>query len=570
MDILDSEKRRAQNLIWNAAGDYSFQPDFKAYDEEGRAALYWNCVIGAVRKHYGGDAIDALFAGFKGCKEESTYEVLIWLGLENAVFPREAACRPALPSLRLSYARHVIALNQRATTGDLVFLLEDAHFRRVLGEEAILPAQYLSMLDALEFPSDLDGPALTERATAFLQTYFHFVPGKEKAETDKAPDRRWFFRGRPHRQKELPSVRAFGHGFGEHTSEGGGKEVLPELRRISDHSLAQTEATLRQYIRDYFGTPLYSERQLMTLENALCVSEHAGCHLYYALGDDTLDPEIRGYAGSQRRAALRQMERNRAAYEADATRHRASILQLAARIRNAMQAYLQPATVRSPYGALDGGRVWRGVYLDDDKVFTRVLNADPGALSVDLLLDGSTSQIDRQTVVAAQGYMIAEALTRCHIPVRVTSFCSLSGYTILTRYRDYEETDKNERIFHYFTAGCNRDGLALRALGRELEDAPCPHRLVILLSDAKPNDVIKFKQNGEYLEYANQNGIQNTAMEVRSLLRREISVICVFTGEDGDLPAAHTIYGRSFARIRCLDRFADTVGTLIQNQIRSF
>ena len=32
MDILDSEKRRARNLIWNAAGDYSFEPDFKAYD----------------------------------------------------------------------------------------------------------------------------------------------------------------------------------------------------------------------------------------------------------------------------------------------------------------------------------------------------------------------------------------------------------------------------------------------------------------------------------------------------------------------------------------------------------
>ena len=32
--------------------------------------------------------------------------------------------------------------------------------------------------------------------------------------------------------------------------------------------------------------------------------------------------------------------------------------------------------------------------------------------------------------------MIAEALTRCHIPVRVSSFCSISGYTVVTRYRD--------------------------------------------------------------------------------------------------------------------------------------
>ena len=53
------------------------------------------------------------------------------------------------------------------------------------------------------------------------------------------------------------------------------------------------------------------------------------------------------------------------------------------------------------------------------------------------------------------------------------------------------------------------------------------------------------------------------------MLHREISVICVFTGDDDDVPAAHTIYGRNFARIRNLEQFADTVGTLIQNQIRS-
>lgn len=124
---------------------------------------------------------------------------------------------------------------------------------------------------------------------------------------------------------------------------------------------------------------------------------------------------------AQRRNALRQMELNRAAYEADATRHRTSIRRLTARIRNAMLAYLQPTPVRAASGALDAGRIWRGVYLDDNKVFTRILQSDPGDLSVDILLDASSSQIDRQAVVAAQGYMIAESLTRCHIPVRVSS-----------------------------------------------------------------------------------------------------------------------------------------------------
>lgn len=572
MDIWDSEKRRAQNLIWNAAGDYSFEPDFKAYDEEGRADLYWNSIIGAVRKNYGQETVASLLDSFQHCADQALFEELTWLALENAVFLRESPHRPALASLRRSYAKRILALSRVHPSEQLLQMLEAAHFRRVLGESPGLCPRDQALLDALELPASLDGPALAKQILSALHTYFGFIPGVTQAKEAKARKKHHFLFGRRGKGSgELPSIRGFAYGFGEHTVPGqdGGKEVALPQRRLTDLSVAQSEATLRAYIQDVFGTPLYGPQQLQELEQALCVDEHKGCHLYYARGDNTLDPRVKGYAAAQRRTALKQMERNKAAYEADAVRHRNSILRLTARIRNAMLAYLQPTVVRSASGALDAGRVWRGLYLNDDKVFTRVLRTDPGDISVDLLLDGSTSQVDRQATVAAQGYMIAESLTRCGIPVRVTSFCSLSGHTILTRYRDYNETDKNSRIFHYFTTGCNRDGLAIRALGRGLEDSPCEHRIVILLSDAKPNDVIKLIQGNTLLDYAAQNGIENTAREVRSLLHREVSVICVFTGDDEDLPAAHTIYGRDFARIRSLDQFADTVGTLIQNQIRS-
>ena len=573
MEILDSEKRRARNLIWNAAADYSFEPDFKAYDEDGRADLYWNSIIGAVRKNYGAETIEELFEALHGCAREQLFEQLLWLGLENAVYQREAPHRPALPSLRRSYARRAVALDQNADPSDLLAVLENAHFRRALGQPdpAMLPRDR-RMLDELEFSGDLDGPAIAARALDFLHAYFHFTPGETQAQEAEAKKRhRPLFAFRRRSEADLlPSVRAFGHGFGEHLvkGQGGGPDAMPVQRRLTDYNLAQTEAALRKYMRAYFGAPLYSQQELAGLEQELCVDEHRGCHLYYATGDDTHE-KLKGYVAAQRRNALRQMELNRQAYEADATRHRTSIRRLTARIRNAMLAYLQPTPVRAASGALDAGRIWRGVYLDDDKVFTRILQSDPGELSVDILLDASSSQIDRQAVVAAQGYMIAESLTCCHIPVRVSSFCSLSGYTVVTRYRDYFETDKNERIFNYFTTGCNRDGLAVRALARGLEDSPSEHKLVILLSDVKPNDVIQMNHGGSFVDYAGDNGIQNTAMEIRALTYKGIQVMCVFTGKDDDLPAAHTIYGRNFARIRSLDQFADTVGALIQNQIRS-
>lgn len=570
MDISESEKRRARNLIWNAAADYSFEPDFKAYDETGRADLYWNSVIGAVRRNYGADAIGALFQSFHGCLDEQLYEQLVWLGLENAVFQREADRRPALPALRRSYARRVLSLSRAAENDRLLDVLQAAHFSRALGQDPELKPRDRAMLDALEFPGDWDTETLTARASELLHDWFGFVPGVTQASEAQQQKRPFFFLRSRGNRVDLPAVRGFGYGFGEHVlSHGGGAEDAPPARRMTDRTAAQSAEALRAYISAYFGTPLYDAHKVEQLEKELCVEDHRGCHLYYARGDSALDPTIRGFAGSQRRSALKQMEKNRLAYEADAVRHRNSIVRLTSRIRNAMLAYLQPTVVRTAAGTLDVGRVWRGVYLDDDKVFTRILQSDPGELCVDLLLDSSTSQLHRQETVATQGYMIAESLTRCGIPVRVSSFCSLSGYTILTRYRDYRETEKNQQIFHYFTTGCNRDGLAVKALGREMEDAPCEHRLAILLSDAKPNDVIKMNRGGMFKDYADQEGVLDTAAQVRALLRRDISVICVFTGNDEDIPAAHTIYGRNFARIRTLDQFADTVGTLIQNQIRA-
>lgn len=568
MDIWENEKRRASNLIWNAAGDYSFEPDFKAYDHDGRADLYWNSIIGAVRKNYGAEPIDALFQSFHGCQAEHLYEQLIWLGLENAVFQREAPHRPALSYLRQSYARRMLALHRDTTRQP--DLLEDAHFRRVLGQSPKLTSRDLELLDALEFSGGWDTDALVAHAQALLRDWFGFVPGRTQAEEQAQRYKKYFFLfRRKTAMPNLPSVRTFGCGYGEHASLGGGTGAEPEVRRLTDKTAAQTEEALRNYISAYFGESLYDTQTMAGLERELCVDAHKGCHLYYAKGSAELAPKLRGYTATQRKAALQQMEKNRAAYEADGLRHRNSILRLTARIRNAMMAYLQPTAVRTFAGTLDNRRIWRGVYLNDDRIFTRQLQSDPGELCVDILLDASTSQLHRQEIVAAQGYMIAESLTRCNIPVRVSSFCSLSGYTILTRYRDYGEGDKNDHIFRYFTAGCNRDGLAIRAMCREMADAPCEHRIVILLSDAKPNDMIKLHQGERYVDYTGENGVLNTAAEVRSLLHRDISVICVFTGNDEDIPAAHTIYGRSFARIRSLDQFADTVGTLIQNQIRS-
>ncbi|EJW91536.1 hypothetical protein EVA_20357, partial [gut metagenome] len=155
---------------------------------------------------------------------------------------------------------------------------------------------------------------------------------------------------------------------------------------------------------------------------------------------------------------------------------------------------------------LNGSNVWRALYLDDDKVFIKNEQNDMGDLSVDILLDASTSQKNRQEIVSGQGYTIAEALTRCGIPCRVMSFCSMTGYTIMRVYRDYNERNKNDNIFEYVSNGCNRDGLAIRAAHYLMNQSPYDHKILIVLSDVKPNDIRKIRGSGaeEFIPYEKQ------------------------------------------------------------------
>ena len=86
--------------------------------------------------------------------------------------------------------------------------------------------------------------------------------------------------------------------------------------------------------------------------------------------------------------------------------------------------------------------------------------------TVDLMLDASASRLRCQESIAIEGYILAKSLAACGIPVRVTSFCSLRGYTVLHILKDFGDKNGERRVFDYFAAGWNRDGLALRGMGR--------------------------------------------------------------------------------------------------------
>ena len=215
---------------------------------------------------------------------------------------------------------------------------------------------------------------------------------------------------------------------------------------------------------------------------------------------------------------------------------------------------------------------WRAAALGDEKVFRKTENANAGDISVDILLDASHSQVSRAEKIASQAFIVAEALARCHVPCRVISFCSMSGFTVMRLFNDYSSGGDNSSIFDYYTEGCNRDGLAIRAAGNLIEGNSCEHKMLIILSDVKPLDVAKIRKDERDVgvSYDELRALTDTAHEVRRLRAEGISVICIFTGEDEDLPAAKMVYGQDFVRIRDFSLFADTVGKLIIDQMKSY
>ena len=215
---------------------------------------------------------------------------------------------------------------------------------------------------------------------------------------------------------------------------------------------------------------------------------------------------------------------------------------------------------------------WRAALLNDERVFTRSENENAGDFSVDILLDASHSQVTRAVKISSQAYIIAEALARCHVPCRVMSFCSMSGFTVMRLFNDYSSSADNSGIFEYYAEGCNRDGLAIRAAGDLISRSFCEHKMLIVLSDVKPLDVAKIRKSEREvgISYDGVRALADTAYEVRRLRAEGVSVICIFTGEDGNLPSAKMVYGQDFVRIRDFSLFADTVGRLIIDQIKSY
>lgn len=575
------EKKRALNIIWNASDDYSFQPDYRVYDEDGRADLYRNFIIGAVYKYYDYKLLKSFFNYLKTDSDHEFYESLFWIGLENSSYHKAKKERPVLKKLRKSYAKRV--LNGEVPTSERAILNEinKAHYKRVLGEHPKAETRVLRILDDLEFDEQMDTKDIVLRMDDIIKEYFKFKAGiyevkvqehiKSKKEAsmeplEKAEEKKDDTGYSLMKDLVIESAETTRDFYFEQNDEL--KNIQLNLHKFSGKKINAD----RGYIQKYYGLSILPEHKINSLEQILCTGNHKKSRLHFTRGEFDNTVALDADAAYTKKVAKEQRESNINYYYDNYARNNNSIVNLTNKIRNTMLVNFESAIVRSQSGKLDANRIWRSFHVNDNKVFNKNLKNDIGNITVDILLDSSASQCERQEIISTQGYIIAESLTRCQIPVKVYSFCSLRGYTIINLYRDYEEKDKNDKIFNYRASGSNRDGLAIRTAVHMMENTQSENKILIILSDCKPNDIEINPGTGIIpikTEYSGIKGVNDTAYEVKRGIMKGNTILCVFTGEDEDVASAKRIYGRNFVRINYLERFADIVGVMLQNQLKN-
>ena len=569
-----ARQRRAINQVWTACGDYKFEPQFLAMQSDGQPDLYMNCVIGLVHKWFGDELPKQLFAAWAGDARQAVYDDLAWLALENAVYEKELPKRPALAALRQAHAsaffesEYQLSRQEWMEKNQLVYAIQSARWKTVLGQRLpVLTPWEKGLSEALACPGTMSGEEVAAAIRTAFQKYLRF-DGTAHAKTPLTLHfgERWaplltkLFTTEMVRTDDLAIGRSAAVG------ENGMVRASNALRSHLRSNERETED--RDYVERCFGRSLYAPKELALMEQRDCTGNHLGCHLWFTRGEPSPDKPVSADAQRLFQQAEEQAKRNRAAYVKNSDLYQSALLRLTEQIRNCMLIHQQPDTVSARQGHLDSRRVWRLPVLGDDKVFLRSDEESAPGFTVDLLLDGSASQNRQQEKLATQAYLIAESLSRCRIPVRVTAFCSVSGCTVLRVLRDYDHPEQNEGVFDYVAAGWNRDGLALRAMGWLLRQRRSEQSLLLVLSDASPNDDQRIPNGLGGWAYTGKRGVDDTAAEAAALRLRGVLPVCLFTGSDREVPDARRIYGQAMERLPAIGWLADAVTRLIRGQLR--
>lgn len=575
-------ENRIKNLIWTVCGDYTLEarPDVEGFLKSRYIALYDGIKQGAFAKYYDKEELSLYLVKklFVHAHEDALVNIA-QLCIEEAVEEKIAKERSGVRNIQKQAFLDTLDLDFASLTKSEIGQLKIALFReKIQGEYVVSNVIRKKMEQLYEVKQAKTTRQVIEKIDELYNLWME--PGYEEkygtleqilsVSLEEIASYKWkdFLSEEMYEDnleaylervaKEMTSTRSPADEAKDKETEGVRQR---KITLVDEETLQKTYSYVELNFGKSYLPPLEEKRA--NFQN--CRGIHADCSLYFTDGI-LRNPAARNY---QYEYARKQKSKNKYAYYDHHRVVKRNIQLLTDVLKKAIVLRDETSESICDRGTLIPARLWKVGRTKDAKLFKKEDKNSRQDFVVDVLIDASGSQRQRQEKVVLQAYIIMEALSSVKIPHRVTSFCTFWDYTILQRYREYDDDrSENERIFEFTTSSNNRDGLAVKAIAQALINREEEKKILIILSDGRPYDVILNRPNARNPQpYQGDYAIKDTGFEVRKLRNEGICVLGVFAGEEKDLEAEKKIFGKDFAYIRDIENFSKIVGRYLKKQL---
>ena len=579
-------ENRIRNLLWTVSGDYKLdmKPDVSLFLRSKAIALYDGIKQGALARYYDKDMLGLYLVKkvfLQAGENELTF--VAQLCIEEAIGDKICAERPGIRDMQRQCIEDILdqEFEKMPNLRDIPGRLKLAALRRRLhGGDYHVDRKLQSYMDLIERAGKSQDTmelirVIDELYNLLIDPMFETMHGSLErvlaVTMEDLTEYAWEdFLSEEMYEEALESYMEQLANSASALEDSAVTEDMEEKRQKTRKVTVVTPEMQEKaytYVELNYGKTYLSEAEEKKINYLMCRGIHSDCSLYFTEGI-LKNPVKDNY---QYQYAKRLRNKNVWLYHDKHRIVKHNIAVLTDTLRKSMMLRNEVQTVLSDKGTIVPSRLWRIGRTNDARLFQQEIKGDSSEFVVDVLIDASGSQMKRQGEVALQAYIISEALSNVDIPHRVMSFCTFWDYTILHRFRKYDDPrTENDNIFNYVTSSNNRDGLAIRTAGYELLQREEDKKIMIILSDGRPNDVILNRPNARNPEaYMGTTAVADTATEVRRLRSMEVSVLGVFAGEEKDLASEKKIFGKDFAYIRNIANFSKIVGRYLTKQLEN-
>ena len=211
--------------------------------------------------------------------------------------------------------------------------------------------------------------------------------------------------------------------------------------------------------------------------------------------------------------------------------------------------------------------------VNDPKLFMKREYADVGGYRVDVLVDASGSQRDREYDIKCQLTVLAAAFIECGIPCRISQFDNHANAIRIKRLKDYDDTDVSTALL-LSVGSDNLDGVVYRALWEDIQMRKFSEKhIIFVLSDGEPCSRT-YELTNKYGETTisgyspghkwSHEGVEREVVQdivmTFNKIRKHAMLMGIYVGNSKrSLAVEKRMFGNDFAWIKTMQGFVPTI-----------